>query len=138
MNIKGFLSLPHRFRWGGIGGDDCMTFPSSWMLYAIGIDPASNLRGTYSTKAEAHALMAADGGAHAFMGKRLMQVGCARIDDPRDGDIGLVCMLAGESPSDVRISEIGAVRFGPVWASISPRGVVAQRADCVAAWRFPR
>lgn len=43
MNIKGFLSLPHRFRWGGVGGDDCMTFAASWMLHAVGVDPAAGL-----------------------------------------------------------------------------------------------
>lgn len=46
-------------------------------------------------------------------------------------------MLAGESPADVKMALAGAVRFGPMWASISPGGVVACRAEHVAAWRLP-
>lgn len=137
MDIKGFLSLPHRFRWGGVGGDDCKTFPATWMLYAVGIDPAADLRGTYSTRAKAHAILNAAGGSLAFMDGKLAPHGCRRVDTPQDGDIGLVRMLAGEHPDDVAVAEVGAIRFGPLWASISPGGVIARRAEMVAAWRFP-
>lgn len=137
MNIKGFLSRPHRFRWGGVGGDDCMTFAASWMMHVVGVDPASGLRGTYSTRAEAHAIMAAHGGPLCFMWGKLLAAGCQRVDTPVDGDIGLVRMLVGDSPSELTVTEVGAIRFGPSWASISPKGVVAQRAEMVAAWRLP-
>jgi hypothetical protein len=137
MDIKGFLSLPHRFRWGGVGGDDCKTFPATWMQYAIGIDPAAGLRGTYSTKAEAHAILKAAGGSLAFMDGKLAPHGCWRVDAPQDGDIGLVRMMAGENYDDVMLTEVGAIRFGPSWASIAPRGVVACRAEAIAIWRLP-
>ena len=137
MNIKGFLSLPHRFRWGGMDGDDCMTFAASWALHAVGVDPAEGLRGTYRTKDEAHAIMATHGGPQAFMTGKLLAIGCRRVKQTRDGDIGLVRMLAGETYDDVRVTEVGAIRFGPLWASISPAGVIARRAEMIAAWRLP-
>lgn len=138
MDLRGFLSLPHRFRWGGAGGDDCMTFCASWVAAQTGIDPAESLRGTYSTKAAAHAVMAAAGGPLAFMAAHLSNVGASCTHEPQDGDIGLVRMLAGEHPDDVAIAEVGAIRFGPLWASISPAGVIARRAEMVAAWRIPQ
>lgn len=137
MDIRGFLGLPHRFRWGGAGGDDCMTFCASWVAARTGIDPAAELRGTYSTKAGAHAVMERSGGPLAFMDAHLSNVGASRTDDPKDGDIGLVRMLTGERPEDVVVAEVGAIRFGPLWASISPTGVIARRAETVAAWRLP-
>lgn len=137
MNIHEFTALPHRFRWGGVGGDDCMTFPASWALQAIGLDPADGLRGTYTTRAEAQAIVDAHGGALAFMGSKLLAIGARRTDQPADGDIGLVRMLAGDTPDDVSMRAVGAIRFGPLWASLAPAGVVATRAECIAAWRLP-
>lgn len=77
------------------------------------------------------------GGPLAFIDAHLSNVGASRTDGPKDGDIGLVRMLAGERPADVVVAEVGAIRFGPLWASISPGGVIARRAEMVAAWRFP-
>jgi hypothetical protein len=137
MTIHEFLELPHRFRWGGMGGDDCMTFAASWVAQSHGVDPAERLRGTYATRDEAHAIMAAYGGGMAFMAAHLGPLGATRVQQLHDGDIGLVSMLAGESPADVKMALVGAIRFGPMWASISPGGVVARRAEHVAAWRLP-
>jgi hypothetical protein len=137
MNIHEFLGLPHRFRWGGVGGDDCMTFPASWALAMVGIDPAEELRGTYRTRAEAHAIVEAFGGPLAFMDHHLTQIGAKRVQRAETGDIGLVMMLAGDSPEEAIVTEVGAVRFGPLWASIAPGGVRATKADTVAAWRLP-
>lgn len=137
MDIKGYLSQPHRFRWGGVAGDDCMTFCAGWILAQTGIDIAEDLRGTYSTRSGAHAVMAASGGPLLFMGKRLACIPAQRTSAPQDGDIGLVRMIVGERPGDAVVAEIGAIRFGPLWASISPAGVIARRAEMVAAWRLP-
>lgn len=138
MDIKAFMALPHRFRWGGEGGDDCMTFPATWVLHVLGIDPAEGLRGTYRTRSEAHAIMENAGGPLAFMGGKLLPLGCKRVQVPGDGDIGLVRMLAGEDAASIAMTDVGAIRFGPAWAAISPIGVVAQRAEPVAIWRLPR
>lgn len=136
MNIHEFLALPHRFRWGGIGGDDCFTFPASWCLHKIGVDPAQEFRGLYASKAEAHALITAYGDEVNFANRQLCSIGAQRIQSPSDGDVGIVRMMAGESASDMRSALVGAIRFGPLWASISPAGVRATKAEFVAAWRF--
>lgn len=137
MTIHDFLALPHRFRWGGMGGDDCMTFAASWVLMCCGVDPACRLRGTYRTREEAHAIVAYYGGEEPFMAAHLEPIGCVRVGRPGDGDIGLAVMLAGEDPADVQMRLVAAVRFGPLWASISPGGAIARRAEHVAAWRLP-
>lgn len=136
MNIHEFLALPHRFRWGGMGGDDCFTFPASWCLERIGLDPAAEFRGSYSSRKEAHALISSYGGEVGFADRQMSALGALRIQHPQDGDVGIVRMLAGESSSDMHIALVGAIRFGPLWASISPAGVRATKADFVAAWRF--
>ena len=138
MDIHAFLALPHRFRWGGVGGDDCMTFAASWALEMTGADPAADLRGTYRTKEEAHAIVASFGGELRFMDMHLAAIGARRVEVVETGDIGLVRMLtAGEAPVEAFMAEIGAIRFGPLWASIAPSGIRACRAEHIAAWRLP-
>lgn len=138
MTINDFLMLRHRFRWGGVDdGEDCMTFLATWVSARLGVDPASDLRGTYASRAGAHAIMAGYGGPLGFMTAKLEPLGCRRVQSPVDGDVGLVRMLAGETFDDVAVMDIGAICFGPTWASIGPGGVVCRRADMVAAWRLP-
>lgn len=137
MGIHGFLQLPHRFRWGGVGGDDCMTFPASWARESIGVDPAEELRGTYTTKDEAHAIIGEYGGELAFIHEHLQRIGAYRVAEAQTGDIGLVLMMAGETPEEATMTKVGAIRFGPLWASIAPGGVRATKADMIAAWRLP-
>ncbi len=136
MNIHEFLALPHRFRWGGLGGDDCFTFPASWCLEQTCIDPAEMFRGRYSSRREAHALIESHGGELNFAERQLLTVGAHRIEHPQDGDVGIVQMLVGETSAEMHYALVGAIRFGPLWASISPAGVRATKADFVAAWRF--
>lgn len=134
MNIHEFLAMPHRFRWGGVGGDDCFTFLASWCRELTGIDPAEELRGTYRTREETHALMAAYGGEVAFADHHLQKIGAKRVQQPQDGDVGVVWMLAGESAAAAKMTLVGAIRFGPLWASLQPARVRAAKAEFVAAW----
>ncbi|OHZ30857.1 hypothetical protein BBL07_22600 [Agrobacterium vitis] len=144
MNIHQFISAPHRFRWGGAGlraddrarGDDCMTFAAPWGFETTGVDPAEDLRGTYRDRVGAHAVMQSFGGPQSFMAAHLEPLGARRVQQYCDGDIGLCRMMAGESMEEVEMTLVGAVRFGPLWASISPAGVVVRQAECVAAWRL--
>lgn len=137
MDIHRFLALPHRFRWGGVGGEDCMTFPARWALESIGVDPAEELRGTYRTRLEAHAIVDRFGGAVSFMDRHLIPIGAKRIQQPETGDIALIKAMTGEGYSDQQETEIGAIRFGPVWACIHPGGVRTMPAEFIAAWRLP-
>ncbi|QIG67266.1 hypothetical protein EVB37_030 [Rhizobium phage RHph_TM3_3_3] len=136
MDIHDFLDLPHRFRWGGVGGDDCMTFPASWALRCVGIDPAADLRGTYRTRDEAHAIIASHGGELAFMEAHLVPIGAKRVQQPQTGDIGLIKAMTGETAADQVETQIGAIRFGPLWACIHPAGIRATPAEHIAAWRL--
>lgn len=137
MDIHRFIALPHRFRWGGVGGEDCMTFPARWSLESIGVDPAEELRGTYRTRDEAHAIMASYGGALEFMGAHLSKIGAKRVQQAETGDIGLIKATIGDSYDDQTQALIGAVRFGPLWACIHPGGVRAMVAESIAVWRLP-
>lgn len=137
MNIHEFLALPHRFRWGGMGGDDCMTFPATWAMESIGVDPAERWRGTYRTREDAEKIKDKLGGAVGALGGAFMAIGAVPTDNPQDGDVGVVVMLSGETIADSKMTRVGAVRFGPLWAAISPAGVIAKKAECVAAWRLP-
>jgi hypothetical protein len=133
MDIHEFLALPHRFRWGGIDGDDCMTFPASWVKECIGVDPAAELRGTYRTQEEAHGILASYSGALPFMEHHLIKIGAKRVQQPADGDVGLVRAVTGSGEE----TEIGAIRFGPLWACIHPAGVRRASLPFIAAWRLP-
>lgn len=133
MTLQEFLRLPHRFRWGGQGGDDCTTFCASWVEEETGTDPALMLRGTYRDCDGAHALLDAAGGLVPFMASHLEPLGYVRTNDPQDGDIGAVLAPVGLDES----KEIGAIRYGPLWAILGPSRVVTKQAEFIAAWRRP-
>nr|WP_261334972.1 hypothetical protein [Rhizobium leguminosarum] len=113
-----------------------MTFPASWALRCVGIDPAEDLRGTYRTQAEAHAIVESYGGELAFMDRRLVMIGAKRVQEPDTGDIGLIKAKTGETAADQVETQIGAIRFGPLWACIHPAGIRATPAEFIAAWRL--
>jgi hypothetical protein len=134
MTLHEFKALPHRFGWGGANGrDDCTTFCATWISEQIGIDPAERLRGTYRTEEGAHALLDAAGGLVPFMAGHLEPIGFVRVNDPQDGDVGVIDAPVGLNGET---KEIGAIRFGPLWLTLSPCGVVGKKTDFVAAWRF--
>ena len=131
MTLHEFLRLPHRFVWGGVGGDDCTTFCARWIEAVMGVDPAASFRGTYSDAEGAGRLLAGAGGLVAFADRHL---GLARTDDPQTGDVGVI---VAPSALDGEFKHIAAIRFGPLWATLSQAGVRARKAEFVAAWRIP-
>jgi hypothetical protein len=146
MDIHEFVHLPHRFMWGGDGRahpadpqgrvyNDCTTICASWVEVLTGVDPAADLRGTYRTAEGAHAIITAAGGHVAFMQARLAPLGFKRVHHPIDGDVGCVRAPSGMEGG---FSEVGAVRFGPLWASLGPMGIVAKPLEMIAAWRLSR
>lgn len=135
MLLKDFMALPHQFRWGGIDGDDCMTFCASWVQFAIGQDPAGNFRGTYSTEKEARRLIKSHGGLKSFSAELLSPFGFSEVKQPIDGDIGIVRVPFGD---DGKLIDVAAIRFGPLWLMLSEKCLVAKRADCSIAWSLPR
>ncbi|MGR9386455.1 DUF6950 family protein [Rhizobium leguminosarum] len=137
MDIHHFLALPHRFRWGGAGGDDCLTWPASWTLRLTDFDPADEFRGTYSTREQAQRILDRHGGNLALMERQLAPINAKRVQSPETGDIGLIRAMTGENMEDQAEALIGAIRFGPLWACIHPAGVRATKAEFIAAWRLP-
>jgi len=131
MTLHEFLRLPHRFVWGGVGGDDCTTFCARWIEAATGIDPAAQFRGTYCDAEGAARLLTTAGGLIQFADSHL---GLARTDDPQTGDVGVI---VAPSALDGEFKHIAAIRFGPLWATLSQAGVRARKAEFVAAWRIP-
>lgn len=132
MTLHEFRALPHRFRWGGMGGDDCTTFCATWAREQTGVDPAEDLRGTYRDGEGATRILNRAGGIVRFMGARLQTLGYKRVQQPQSGDIGVVRAPVGID----EIKEIGAVCFGPLWLILGPGGVVGKKVDFVAAWRL--
>ncbi|WP_409233680.1 DUF6950 family protein [Rhizobium sp. WCS2018Hpa-16] len=133
MNLKEFLELPHFFEWGGVVGDDCTTFCSRWIMESAGFDPAAEYRGQYNDALGAFRIVTRAGGMVRFAAKALEPMGFIRIQNPEDGDVGVVKAPVG---MDEDLKEICAIRFGPLWATLSPAGVVAKKLEFVAAWRL--
>ena len=134
MEIHEFLACQHRFRWGGVEGDDCTMFCASWVSVRLGFDPTEELRGTYRDAEGAHAIIDREGGLVSLFGSRLEPLGFVRVDEAQDGDIGIVVAPSG---IDGSIVEVGAVAFGPLWATLAPSGVAAKKLEPVAIWRMP-
>lgn len=134
MEIHEFLACQHRFRWGGVDGDDCTTFCASWVAARLGIDPAEELRGSYRDAESARAIIDREGGLVALFGSKLETLGFVRVDQAQDGDIGVVVAPSG---IDGSLVEVGAIAFGPLWATLAPSGVAAKKLEAIAIWRMP-
>lgn len=144
MDLQQFLRLPHRFMWGGDGRphhadpdariyNDCTSFCATWAEMLTGIDPGEGLRGTYATAVGAQRIINSAGGIVPFFGARLEPIGFKRVSDKQDGDIGIIETLAG---MDGDLRHIGAIAFGPLWATLGPSGVAAKKAEAIAGWRY--
>lgn len=144
MTLHEYLAQNHRFGWGGQGVahhadpegriyNDCISFPASWVWAKTGIDVVAEFRGTYHEKDQADAIIAAAGGLVDLAARQLALVSAKRVQDPRPGDVGVIIAPTGTAEQTL----IGAIRFGPVWAFLTPGRVVAKQAECVAAWSIP-
>ena len=139
MTLHEFLALEHRFKWAGHGFtgrgevfNDCFTFPASWVQRLTGVDVAREYRGSYASKDQADAIIAAAGGMVELAGRQLALVNACPVETLRDGDVGVV-----EAPQGDDVKLVGAIRFGPLWAVLTPGRVIAKKLDHVAAWRVP-
>jgi len=116
---------------------DCTLFVASWVLEATGKDPGEGLRSTYSTAAEANAIVDAHGGMVDFIDWRLSSHGFMRTEAPVDGDVGLVEVPTGISIDNVAVKIIPAICWGPLWVAMAARGpVIKKMAWTGVAWRI--
>ena len=108
---------------------------ASWVKAVCGVDPAADLRGTYDTAEGANAVVASAGGIAKLVGSRIEPLGWRRTEMMDDGAIGIVSAISG---ADETLKEIPAIRFGPLWAVMGPRGAMAKKLDWTGvAWRLP-
>lgn len=144
MTLHEFLAQNHRFLWGGQGiaessdpegriYNDCISFPATWVREQTGVDVVRDFRGTYHSKEQADAIIKAAGGLVKLAGRQLALVSAKRVQEPQPGDVGVIIAPTGTAEQTL----IGAIRFGPVWAFLTPGRVVAKQAECVAAWSIP-
>lgn len=140
MTLHEFLALDHRFKWSGYGFsgraeiyNDCITFPATWVHHRTAIDVVSQFRGTYHSKEEAAGIIEAAGGLVNLAEQQLALAAAKRVQEPCPGDVGVIVAPTGTAEQTL----IGAIRFGPLWAFLTPGRVVAKQAECVAAWSIP-
>ncbi|MER8532125.1 hypothetical protein NKH61_05135 [Mesorhizobium sp. M1005] len=137
MTLEQYIRQPHRWRWGGMGGEDCTTYCAAWVFEATGKDPAADLRGTYSTYEDAEAVLQAAGGVESLVAAKLGALGFQRVQQPQDGDIGIVRTLTGFDADGLVVRDIPGIKFGPLWAVMSARGQMAKKLDWTGvAWRI--
>lgn len=134
MDIRDYLALPHHWQWGLT---DCTLFTADWVVARTGRDPGAALRGTYSSAEQANAIIDRFGGIEGLVGAKLGGLGFERTDHPMDGDIGIVTAFTGFDAEGSVVKDIPAIRFGPLWAVMSARGVAMKKLEWTgAAWRI--
>lgn len=120
MMLDDYLNDAGKKRWQ-YGHVDCQMFAADWVVARTGLDPAEDLRGTYSTAEEANAMVEANGGCVDLVHDRLVGVGWHWIfSGPRDGDIGVIHVRTW--PDGV-MRMIPAIHQGGLWLSKSLRGI---------------
>jgi len=136
VNIQDYLSYAETLPWkwgGGITGwegHDCTLFCGGWPVFRGQPDPGEGIRGTYSTEREALMIVRRAGGMEAFIGERLSRIGWKRVEEPQDGDIGVVHALTFDGPA-----WLPAIRAGGLWVGRNPWGQSAADYPCRAIFR---
>lgn len=72
------------------GRNDCSLLLAGWWKCIHGVDPARELRGTYSTDAEKDALLEREGGLLALVERLAAGVGAPVTETPSLGDFGVI------------------------------------------------
>ena len=137
VRLTGFLREQARrpFVWGAC---DCCLFLADWIAHRDGLDPAADLRGTYSTEREMRNLLKAKGGIFNVVGSCAERAGLQRIGtaQPRPGDVGLVNVCIKLWRGRGVLVPVGAILVSPSLWAIRPRerGVCINQFPVVMAW----
>ncbi|MEQ1956020.1 hypothetical protein ABMA59_32150 [Mesorhizobium sp. CN2-181] len=115
------------WRWSFV--DCCIAVADLSIAYGTD-DPAADLRGTYATEDECHAVMEAAGGLIPF-GDRLEGVGWRRADTPSEG-----CVAVIGSPTTVT-RQWSAIRYRNGWKVRADAGWLPFMARPLAIWEYP-
>lgn len=121
-SLGGYIqrTIEARWEWGVC---DCTMWVADWVVSQTGIDPASALRGTYASEAEADALVAR-GLAAVVDGQGVL----SRTDAPAPGDVGVI---------HVGGREVAAIMSADGWVFRQPDSVGSIRTEPLAAWALP-
>lgn len=112
-----------------LGRFDCCLWLADWIKLRRGVDPASHLRGSYSTPLGYQLLARKAGSMAALVGSCVEPAGLRLTGSPRPGDIGVVRAITTEGVHDV-----GAICTIRGWASLSPAGLLVGPTTPLAAW----
>lgn len=129
-SVSEYLDRASRTPWAwgggadGWSGHDCTLFAANWVSALTGRDPAADLRGTYSTREEAEAILSRTG-LVPLMLVRLVPAGWRRPDAVADGDVGVVAVPLGRGQHWHALAIFAAGH----WVTADPRRLVALPAD---------
>lgn len=104
------------------GQADCILCPADWIARVRGVDPASDLRGTYGSLAECQRVTRFLTHPLDVVAPRMVQCGLAATRVAVPGDVGVLLHVA-----DGRIIPHGGLCLGESWAVKSEAGVTVYR-----------
>lgn len=123
--IEDFISryIDEPFAWGQ---SDCALFLADWWKENHGIDPASHLRGTYSTEAGKSDIVSGRGSLVFLVEDICKSIGAIDVlchSDVKSGDFGII------APG------VGAIFTGDYWVARSETGLIlTQKARVWRVW----
>ena len=121
------------FAWGR---HDCLLWLADWIAERRGLDPASELRGRYSTMLQAARIVREAGGVERLVDITTRAMGLSRATPGARGDIAVI-RVGGEGGQHFG-NAAGAILLGGSAALICEAGLVMPRladVDVIAAWR---
>lgn len=111
------------------GECDCLMVLANWVRELTGVDPAPELRGSYSTEQEWRDIVAAAGSMAALVAPLARRAGLRLVHGaPVDGDIAVVRK---------RGTEFGGIRYGRGWLLKINSALTVVRAEPLVMWRLP-
>jgi hypothetical protein len=120
------------FQWGE---HDCLLWLADWIDERRGIDPASELRGKYSTILQAARIVREAGGMERLVDISTRAAGLSRATSGARGDIAIV-QVEGDGGAHFG-NQAGAILLGGSAVLLCQGGLVMPRLDIapvIAAW----
>ena len=130
--LNAFLDRSARtnFAWGD---SDCVLDMADWLDTACDLNCAKTWRGTYSSEAEANAILAPLGGLEAALRAQLDALGLSVTAEPKAGDVALVQVDGMPNPLCAIKMPSGRWRMktiGGIVLSSQPQVIVAWSLPC--------
>jgi len=111
-------------------GNDCAMWVADWVLKVTGVDPAADLRGTYTNEVGAARQIIRWGGYVSMWRVHMATAGFNTTTFPQEGDVGVVLDAADQT--------ISAIRFDGKWAAKTTNGIIVEDFRMLVAWSLSR